>query len=225
MMTLSEIDKKRYEEDLEEQQRREKERLENIRKNIEEYMQRVGIGERFLSAELSKIKKLPKNILKIAEDFINGKYEGLFLTGGVGSGKTYLSCSIARELLLNGKYVIFITVPKLLQRIRESFNREEGITEGKIIKRLSNIEYLILDDLGTEKRSDFSLDRLYLIINNRYENRKSLIITSNLSLQEISEKIHDRIASRIAEMCKIVRFPEVDLRIELKKERSKNEKK
>ena len=86
------------------------------------------------------------------------------------------------------------------------------------MNKLNSVELLTLDDLGAEKISDFTVDRLYLIIDSRYSNMKKIIITSNLTLNDIKNKIHDRLASRIGEMCKIIIMPNKDLRIELKYE-------
>ena len=72
---------------------------------------------------------------------------------------------------------------------------------------------LILDDMGAEKTSEWSIQTLYSIIDRRYRDEKQTLITSNLTLDEIAEKVGDRIASRIAGMCKVVEIKGKDRRI------------
>lgn len=135
---------------------------------------------------------------------------------------------------------IFITVPELLLNIRECFNPAkkpkirydqrgwdivEGcetlfgspseLTEKELINYYTNTPFLILDDLGIEKVSDWTLQTLYLILNRRYEesDERFTIITSNLGLDAISKKLDDRIGSRINGMCKILSLKGKDRRL------------
>ena len=207
------VTEKRYKEDIETQNERWQEELKDRKENPVKYMAMSGIKKRFLNATLEGItSKLPSRIEKKARRFLKDK-DGLFNTGVRGCGKTYVSAAIARELIIRGDKVNFITVPKLLQDIRATFGKKNKEDESYIINKYSGIPYLILDDLGAEKMSDFSLDRLYLIIDARYSEELPIIITSNKSLDGISSDIHDRIASRIAGSCKIIQFPNIDLRI------------
>ena len=212
---IEEVDEKKYQEDLANQKEDWEKELEDRKKNPEKYMARGGIKKRQLSATLKDIK-LPPRIIKVAEQFIEGKIQGLFLTGTVGSGKTYLACAIARELVMQGKNIRFKSAPEFFEDIRATFNGKGR--EYEIIERLSKASYLIIDDIGAEKSSDFTLDRLYLVIDHRYSDELPTIITSNLSLNEIKDRIHDRLASRISEMCQTIIMPNKDLRIELKYE-------
>lgn len=203
---------KRYEEDLKAQEERRKARKEEVKTNVHKYMAMSGIRKRYLVSDLNKVK-LPEKIIKTAIEFIEEKHQGLFLTGTVGSGKTYLACAIAKEVILKGDMVRFMSAPEIFQRIRATFNGQKD-TEKEIIDTMCKIDCLILDDLGAEKVSDFTVDRLYLIIDYRYGEMKKTIITSNLDLTEIKNKIHDRLASRICEMCKRVVMPDKDFRLE-----------
>lgn len=145
---------------------------------------------------------------------------GLFIYGEVGSGKTLLACHLLEKILVkdfiddrfNPSRYKFITVPELLLEIRDSFSGRTK-TEKEVVEFYSTVNYLILDDLGVEKVTDWSLQTLYLIINRRYENMKSTIVTSNYSLNELSEKMHDRrIPSRLMAMCKVVKLTGKDRR-------------
>jgi len=124
--------------------------------------------------------------------------ESIFLYGPTGCGKTHLACAAAHES--NCKYGWFTTAPELLLKIRGTFANDSHTTEEEIIKTYTICDILLLDDLGAEKTSEFAITSLYLIIDRRNRNDKKTIITSNLSPQEISEKLDARIASRIADM-------------------------
>jgi len=148
---------------------------------------------------------------------IDGYPGSILLSGNTGCGKTHLAAAICRELVSQGKSgdTFFITVPELLLSIRSTFgvnkiSRSKWIseerggeipeTEDEIIDAYSSIELLILDDLGAEKSSDYTISTLYLIIDRRYRNMLPTIITSNLTIAEIGDKLDARIASRLSEM-------------------------
>lgn len=119
-----------------------------------------------------------------------------------------------------------ITVPDLFFEIKSSFGKKDGrlvdwgdyipkkeMSESQIIEKYSEIEVLFLDDIGTEKTTDWAQQTLYTIIDRRYREKLQTTITSNLSLNELSDKTGDRITSRIAEMCKIIELKGKDRRL------------
>jgi DNA replication protein DnaC len=97
--------------------------------------------------------------------------------------------------------------------LRDSFREKAERSEREIIEHYSNVQLLVLDDLGAEKTSDFALQSLYIIIDKRYSEMRHTIITSNLSVDEIAGKVGDRIASRIAGMCRVIELKGRDRRI------------
>lgn len=136
-----------------------------------------------------------------------------FITGDTGFGKTIYSCWLLlreqRNIYLKAEEVKvceFVSVPVLFDQIKFTFNNPDtSISEHSLIERYSNVHLLILDDLGTKKCTDWVLDTLYLIINNRYEGLKKTIITSNLTLKQLAKNFgDDRITSRIERMCEII---------------------
>lgn len=91
------------------------------------------------------------------------------------------------------------SVPELLLDVRNSYGSNYGPSEGQIAENLSSKNILILDDFGAEKQTQWGLSVVYLILNRRMDNLRPTIITSNLSLKEISD-IEPRLASRIGSM-------------------------
>jgi len=159
--------------------------------------------------------------------------DGLFITGPVGTGKTHLLSAIANYCLdefLAGlgcyhnssdgsvpypNQPIFTTFPEFLFEIKRSYNKEStGPSEDEIIKKYSECEILLLDDLGAEKATEWSSQILFLLMDRRYSNIKKTYISSNLSLKEISNHIDDRIASRISQMCDVKKLTGKDRRME-----------
>lgn len=118
------------------------------------------------------------------------------------------------------KTALFITTPRLLMDLRsvfggnkkiDKYDRYETKTEEDAIEEYTGLELLVLDDLGAEKTTDYSLTSLYMIIDERINNLKRTIITTNLSLKEIEEKMDARVASRLAGM-KIINLNMPDYR-------------
>jgi DNA replication protein DnaC len=146
-----------------------------------------------------------------------GRDESLVLIGNTGCGKTHLAIAAMRYLVdaeRIGAGSTFIPVPELLLKIRATFREGAGETEEEVIDRYSKCRFLILDDLGAEKTTEFSIATLELIINRRVMEDKQTIITTNLSLDEIEGKLSARIASRLSEMnCVKITMPDYRKRV------------
>src|SRR5690349_2023670 len=100
---------------------------------------------------------------------------GLWLTGGTGTGKTTLAMLVSKAALDAGHSVAIYSLPKLLARIRRTYDSEPGGDSYlSFFERLTSVDLLHLDDLGVEKRSDWVLEQLYAIVNERYEARRSV---------------------------------------------------
>lgn len=141
---------------------------------------------------------------------------GYYLYGPVGVGKTHTAVAMMRESIcrlsnarrmadiVRGIYdARFFPVTSLLMRIKDSFHPESEETEGDVIRQVTGPELVVIDDIGVEKVSDWTLQTLYTIIDTRSREKKQTIFTSNLSLDEIASGLSDRIASRIRGMCKV----------------------
>jgi len=130
-------------------------------------------------------------------DSFDTEYSNLLLYGTVGTGKSFLSACIAKELLESGHSVIYFSATDLFDTIASNtFNR--GNIELSDIENndLYECDLLVIDDLGTELTNSFVCSSLFTCLNARHLRRKSTIVSTNLSLSELHERYSDRIFSR-----------------------------
>jgi DNA replication protein DnaC len=127
---------------------------------------------------------------------------GLWLMGDVGTGKTTLAMLVSKAALEAGRSVAIYSLPKLLARLRRTYDAERGEQSYlEFFERLTAVDLLHIDDLGAEKRSDWVLEQLYALINERYEAGRSIVVTTNLDQAELEEQIGARSVSRLVEIC------------------------
>ena len=117
----------------------------------------------------------------------------LLLQGGYGSGKTHLAAAIANFAVELGIPTIFITVPDLLDTLRFSFSAADDNFEDRF-EEIRQTPLLILDDFGTQNATQWAQEKLFQIINYRYTNRLPLVVTTNLSLDQIEGRIRSRLS-------------------------------
>ncbi|MCI1966452.1 MAG: ATP-binding protein [Oscillospiraceae bacterium] len=142
------------------------------------------------------MREILENCRKYAGTFSPSSSQNLIMQGATGLGKTHLSLAIANEVLQKGFGVVYCSVNNLIAKLEnEHFGRNETGDSGSL---LESCDLLILDDLGTEFRSSFSVAAIYNIINTRLLLRRPTIISTNLSMRELQERYSDRFASRIA---------------------------
>lgn len=139
------------------------------------------------------------------EDYEKMKKEniGLLFYGSVGSGKTYLACSIANSLI--EQYQISVKIRNFAQIINELQKSSFDFDKNAYIESLVNTSVLILDDLGIERDTSYAKEQVYNIVNSRYLKQRATIFTTNLSydtIQNCKDSVeYQRIYSRIIEMC------------------------
>jgi len=127
---------------------------------------------------------------------------GIWLMGDTGTGKTSLAMLVSKEILSRGRTAAIYSLPKLLGRIRSTYDSEPGDESyADFFERLCEVDMLHLEDLGTEKRTEWVLEQLYALINERYERQKSVMVTTNYDQSELEQQLGDRIVSRLVEIC------------------------
>lgn len=203
---------------------RECEELENRERRkyqVNELVYTSNLGRRFKERTFETFKTNNTNreifnkTLNYAQNFIDleKKGKGLFITGAVGTGKTHLSVAIANYLMYEEIIPVkFGNVTNLLSEVKSSYDKQAIESESEIIEALSRVRLLIIDDLGKEKATEWSNNIIYTIINNRYEDYKPLIVTTNLSVKELENTIGEATVSRLIEMCDGVKINGVDYR-------------
>jgi DNA replication protein DnaC len=128
--------------------------------------------------------------------------KGLWLMGDVGTGKTTLAMLVSKAAAEAGRTVAIYSLPRLLARIRRTYDGEPGEDSYlEFFDRLTSVDLLHIDDLGAEKRSDWVLEQLYAIVDERYQSQRSMVVTSNLDYDQLKEQIGSRVVSRLTEMC------------------------
>jgi DNA replication protein DnaC len=133
----------------------------------------------------------------------NGK--GLWLFGDVGTGKTSLAMLVSKAALEAGRSVAIYSMPRLLSDIKETYEDRSETSYMQLFERLVGVDLLHIDDLGAEKRTEWVLEQLYSIINERWQEQRSVIVTTNLiDVDELRDQIGPRTVSRLHEMCDLI---------------------
>lgn len=163
------------------------------------------------------MKSIEKTCKAFIKNFDDPNENNLLFCGNTGLGKTFLSSCIANELIKKGKTVLYQTAPIMLDRIIDyKFNK----TNNDISSTIYNVDLLIIDDLGTETKSNFKVTELFNIINSRLLNQNNkitkTIISTNLSLQDLYNTYEERIVSRIIGNYNACYFYGDDIRIKKK---------
>jgi len=181
------------------------------------------------SVEKYGIEKSPleniDGIRKIAHKFSTSLDEAdqknLLFSGNTGLGKTFLANCVAAEAIKQGKSVIYQTAPILLDKMVDyKFKYNKTEEEREEYNKIFEVDLLILDDLGTESMNNAKFSELFSILNTRLLKNKKILISTNLTLQDIKKEYEERIFSRFIGDFLICRFVGEDIRI-LKKKMSR----
>ena len=150
---------------------------------------------------------------RIDENLDTGR--GLWLCGSVGTGKTTLAMLTSRYAIEAGRSVAIYSLPRLLAQIRTTFDDDPSNSYVDLLDRLTAVDLLHIDDVGAEKTSPWVLEQLYAIVNARYEDERSIVITTNLERDALAEQINERTVSRLEEMCEVLPLFGTDQRQEV----------
>jgi DNA replication protein DnaC len=160
----------------------------------------------------------------------NNEKPGLLLVGPPGTGKTHLAVAALRLLISRGHEGIFFDYQNLLEKIRAGYSEALGTSSREAYRTALETELLLLDDLGAHRVTDWVEDTVTAIVTHRYNHRKALIATTNLTDPDISgsflekgamsggqnyrttleQRVGERARSRLFEMCRVIRMPNVD---------------
>ncbi|MGM9551240.1 MAG: ATP-binding protein [Clostridia bacterium] len=171
----------------------------------DEIKNNVGIGARENARSILHVCK------KFTEDFDFTETNLLFY-GASGLGKTFLSSSIATELLKKGKDVLYISANSLFPILENMHFGRGDVKSAYIAEKVLDADLLILDDLGAEFITQFTASELFRIMNQRLLTSKKMVFSTNLSLQEIVNSYSERIVSRIIGNFETLRFFGEDIR-------------
>ncbi len=212
----------------ERQQEEEQERRLKLQRKVSRLFEQSKLGERFKTRTFENYRTTEKNgqayktAKKYSDNFEQYKKEGigLIFSGTYGTGKTHLAAAIAIDLINRGIPVIFGTAINLLSKVRQSYSSYDNENEEDILQLYKTVDLLVIDDLGKEKPSEWVLEKLYSILNERYENFKPVIITTNYGTESLINRLTlpgnaetaEAIISRLHEMCRGVLLEGEDYR-------------
>lgn len=195
-----------------EREKREREKQEQERRDFESRMERLrrdGITDPAylqytFAQDDNRNPKVSDVCLRYVENWAEMKAQniGILFYGDVGTGKSFLACAIANALLERLVSVSVTNFPRILNSLQGSFDDERQ----KRIDRLQHYSLLVIDDLGVERDTSYSVEQVYNVVDTRARSGKPVIITTNLSLKDLESPpnlAYKRIYDRVLEMCPI----------------------
>ncbi len=208
-----------------------------LEQRVKHLLQLANIPERYRSCDFQSYSVENNAVLGAAKVTIQKWTEqypldqtGLLLIGPRGLGKTHLSVAALRELTEKGVHCLFCDYRELLKQIQNSYNPSVQATELELLQPVFETEVVVLDDLGAQKPSEWVWDTVSFILNSRYNNRRTTIITSNFMdgpsaveegidgprraarVETLGDRIGERMRSRLFEMCRLIQLDGRDYR-------------
>ncbi len=123
----------------------------------------------------------------------NPANQWLLLKGGYGTGKTHLAAAIGHHRLAMGHPVLFLTVPDLLDHLRQTYAPSNDVDYDELFERVKNVELLVLDDLGSESPTPWANEKLFQLLNHRYVKHLATVITTNVDIEAMDPRLQSRL--------------------------------
>ncbi|WP_018130118.1 ATP-binding protein [Effusibacillus pohliae] len=159
------------------------------------------------------LKKAKVEAMAFVKSFSLDRPANLIFTGHYGTGKSHLAVSIVRALMERGYTGIFISVPDMLTKLKETYNRSSETTEADILEALKTVDVLVLDDIGAEysgSAESWAVTKIFEVVNAR--SGRHTIYTTNLNSEQLQLKIGDRNFSRMCERAHVIKMHGPDYR-------------
>ncbi len=170
----------------------------------------TGVPKRFrgVSFERKPVCDLDPYVLRPVREYVRDidrsleAGRGLWFAGDVGTGKTSLAMLVSLAAERAGRSVAIYPVTRLLAEIKDTYDNQTDGNYMQLFGRLCAVDLLHLDDLGAERRTDWVLEQLYSIVNERWQDERSIVVTTNITdLDKLREEIGRRTVSRLLEIC------------------------
>jgi DNA replication protein DnaC len=149
-----------------------------------------------------------REALSKAQAFAAEPLGWLVLLGGYGSGKTHLAAAIAHQQIERGEGTLFVVVPDLLDHLRSAFSPDSPATFDERFHSLREASVLILDDLGAQSSTPWAQEKLYQLLNHRYNAQSPTVITSNLRLEDFELRLRSRLVDSTVVSIQTLRAPD-----------------
>ena len=185
--------------------------------NIKETLSRENFSilsyEYYQGEDLDRFRQTVAACRNFVQEFPAG-HRNLFFYGSVGAGKTFLSNCVAKELIEKGNLVLYFSASGLIDTLSgNSFSGKSHEDLYSIGQDLYNCDLLVIDDLGTEYTNAYVVSQLFSCINERLLRKKSTLISTNLSLEDLRNKYSERIFSRITSNYDMYKITGPDIRM------------
>lgn len=164
--------------------------------------------------ELSNAKR---RLMEYASKFDKQSSSNLLLVGNYGTGKSHLAVAVTKELMNKGFTCLFLSVPKLLTKIKQTYSGNTSFNEADILNLIESVDLFVLDDLGTEytnlnkENDNWTHTKLFEVLDSR--SGKPTIYTTNLSSDELKQKVNARNLSRIMDGTEVIQMNGPDYRM------------